>query len=50
MDISDNIVIERGILKKIIFYLTNHYNEREDKTYRSMLNYMIVYLTLLNSK
>ena len=50
MDISDNIVIKKTILKKIIFYLTNHYNETNDKSYSSILNFIIVYLKLLISK
>ena len=53
MDISDNIVIKKSILKKIIVYLINHYNhydENKDKAYYFILNFMIVYLKLLISK
>lgn len=50
MDLSGNIIMERGTLKRIIGYLINHYNESKDREYRFMLNYMLTYLKLLNSK
>ena len=50
MDVSDNIVIERSVLNKIIGYLINHYNDTNDKQYRGMINFMIVYLKLLSSR
>lgn len=50
MDLSDNVVIERSVLNKIIGYLVNYYNDITDTQYRVMINFMIVYLKLLSSK
>ena len=48
MDVSDNVVIERSMLNKIIGYLINHYNDTSDTQYRGMINFMIVYLKMLS--
>ena len=50
MDVSDNVVMERSVLNKIIGYLINHYNETIDTQYRGMINFMIAYLKLLSSR